>query len=242
MEKIKLIGSDPTWTVFTAAKLMRTNRVLLFLLLFGCSAVSAGAQALVDRDDNQSWNDLQLTVPMNKQFDFYMALTERFGKNISQVNDERLAIGFVYKPHKSWSFMPFYWNISARNSRNRFRTEHRLNLRIGYRFPFKSFGLSHRSTFERRLRRPQNSWRYRASLTFDKDIPKNIIPGAKFFITDEIFYDSLLKEFSRHRFTIGVTKTLTKKLSLDIYYMRQMDGLSRPGDLNVVGTSWKIRL
>lgn len=217
------------------------KKILLILALVGFNAGLADAQALVGKDDNQSWNDLQLTVPMSKQFDFYLSLTERFGSNISQVNDERFAIGFVYKPHKSWSFMPFYWNISARNSRNQFRTEHRLNLRIGYRFPFKSFGLSHRSTFERRLRRPQNSWRYRPSLTFEKDI-KNIIPAAKFYLTEEVFYDSLLKEFSRNRFTVGITRTLTKKLSLDIYYMRQNDGFSRPGDLNVIGTSWKVRL
>jgi hypothetical protein len=138
--------------------------------------------------------------------------------------------------------MPFYWNIEARNARGQFRRENRLSLRIGYRFPFKTFGLSHRSTFEYRFRHPLNSWRYRPSLTFDKDIPKNIIPKAKFYITEEVFYDSLLKEFSRNRLTLGITKTLTKKLALDIYYMRQNDGYTHPGDLNVIGTTWKLRM
>lgn len=211
----------------------------VFSTIFHCFT---NAQALVDHDDNQSWNDLQLTVAISKHFDFYTSITERFGKNVSQVNDSRFAVGFVYKPNKSWSFQPFYWNIEMRNARNQFRTEHRLNLRINYRFPFKSFGLSHRSTFEYRLRRPQNSWRYRPSLTFEKDLPKNFIPKAKFYITEEVFYDSILKKFSRNRFTLGVNKTLTKKLSLDLYYMRQNDGFSRPGDLNVIGTSWKVRL
>jgi hypothetical protein len=68
-------------------------------------------------------------------------------------------------------------------------------LRAVYRFPFKNFGLSHRSWFEYRLRRPLNSFRYRPSLTFDKAIPKNIIPGASVFVTEEVFYDSLLKDF-----------------------------------------------
>lgn len=212
-----------------------------FLLLSFCTGF-AKAQALVDHDDNQSWNDVQLTVAMSKHFDFYTSFTERFGKNVTQINDSRFAVGFVYKPNKSWSFQPFYWSIDARNSRNRFRLEHRLNLRITYKFPFKKFGLSHRSTFEYRIRRPQNSWRYRPSLTFEKNLPKSFIPKAKIFLTEEVFYDSILKKFSRNRFTVGVTKTLTKKLSLDVYYMRQNDGFSRPGDLNVIGTSWKIRL
>jgi Protein of unknown function (DUF2490) len=118
--------------------------------------------------------------------------------------------------------------------------EIRFNLRIGYKFPIKSFGLSHRSWFEYRIRNTGNSWRYRPSLTFEKDI--GFIPKAKFYVTEEPFYDSSLKKFSRNRFTVGINKTLTKKLSLEVYYMRQNDGFSRPGDLNVIGTSWKIKL
>jgi hypothetical protein len=217
------------------------KNIFFVLALFCFGALLANAQVITDDEDMQSWNDLQLTVPMTKKFDFYTALTMRFGKNVTRLNDGRFAIGFIYKPNKSWTVQPFYWFINARNARSQFRHEDRLNLRVGYRFPFKKFGLSHRSTFEYRLRAPQNSWRYRPSLTFEKDIPK-IIPKSKLYVTEEIFYDSLLKEFSRNRFTVGITRTLTKQLSLDLYYMRQNDGFTHPGDLNVVGTSWKIKL
>lgn len=215
--------------------------IFVLLIIIVCSGF-AEAQNFTDDEDAQSWNDLQLTVAMSKRVDFYTSITERFGKNITKVTDSRFAVGFVFKPDKKWSFMPFYWNIQARNARGQFRQEHRFSLRVGYRFPFKSFGLSHRSTFEYRLRKPQNSWRYRPSLTFEKDIPKSFLPKAKLFVTEEVFYDSSLKKFSRNRFTIGITKTLSKKLSLDLYYMRQNDGYAHPGDLNVIGTSWKVRL
>ncbi len=217
------------------------KNILLLFLYLALPISSVFAQTNQDSDDNQSWNDVQATVPMTKEFDFFLQGTWRFGKNITRLNDRRIAVGFVYKPNKSWSISPFYWNIVARNASGRFRQEHRLNLRIGYRFPFKKFGLSHRSGFEYRLRRPQNSWRYRPSLTFEKSIEK-IIPKSKFFITEEIFYDSILKKFSRNRFSVGITKTLSKNLSLDIYYLRQNDGFSRPGDLNVIGMSWKIKI
>jgi len=213
----------------------------LFFVLSSFSVLFADAQTVADEDDNQSWNDVQLTVPMTKEFDFYLAGTFRFGKNVTRLNDRRIAVGFIYKPNKSLSFQSFYSNIEARNANGRFRTEHRLNLRVGYRFPFKKFGLSHRSLFEYRLRSPRNSFRHRPSLTFEKDIPK-IIPKSKFFITEEIFYDSLLRKFSRNRLSVGITRTLTKNLSLDIFYLRQNDGFSRPGDLNVIGTSFKIKL
>ena len=218
------------------------RKIFLVLTVICSGVLFIDAQTITDDEDIQSWNDVQLTIPISKQFDFYTALTLRFGKNVTRLNDGRYAVGIVYKPSKSWSFQPFYWFIDARNSRSQFKAEHRLNLRVGYRFPFKRFGLSHRSAFEYRRRQPQNSFRYRPSLTFDKDIPKSIVPKAKFFISDEIFYDSILNKFSRNRFSIGITKTITKKLSLDLYYMRQNDGYSRPGDLNVIWTSWKIKL
>lgn len=218
------------------------GKIFLIAALIGFGALFADAQLITDDEDFQSWNDVQLTVPINERFDFYTALTLRFGKNVTRLNDGRYAVGFFYKPNKSLSFQPFYWFINARNSRSRFLREHRFNLRVTYRFPIKKFGLSHRSAFEYRRREPRNSFRWRPSLTFDKDIPKNIIPKAKFFVSDEVFYDSILNKFSRNRFSIGITKTLTKKLSLDLYYMRQNDGYTHPGDLNVIWASWKIKL
>jgi hypothetical protein len=210
------------------------------IILSAVFTANAQTPPLVAQDDFQYWNDVQLTVPISKKVDFVTQLTMRFGKNISRLNDGRFQFGFAYKPNKTWTIQPFYWFINARDSRGRFRHEDRFNLRIGYKFPIKSFGLSHRSWFEYRKRNTGNSWRYRPSLTFEKELPKQF--KAKFYVTEEVFYDSVLKKFSRNRFTVGINKTLSKKLSLDIFYMRQNDGFSRPGDLNVIGTAWKIKL
>jgi Protein of unknown function (DUF2490) len=217
-------------------------QILSIFTVLICSLVSVKAQTppLVNQDDFQSWNDVQLTVPLSKKVDFVTQFTMRFGKNVSRLNDGRFQFGFAYKPNKHWTIQPFYWFINARDSRGRSRTENRLNLRVVYKFPIKKFGLSHRSWFEYRIRTTGNSWRYRPSLTFEKDLPKKF--NAKVYFTEEPFYDSILKKFSRNRFTVGINKTLTKKLSLDIFYMRQNDGFSRPGDLHAIGTSWKIKL
>jgi len=217
-------------------------KITISLILIVFCAAFAGAQATVDRDDNQSWNDVQLTAPMTRQFDVVMTGTLRFGKNLTRVHETRIGIGFVFKPLKDLSFSPSYLYITSRNSSGRFRVENRLSVYGRYRLPIKSFGLSHRSLFEWRIRSPRSSWRYRPSLTFEKDIPKKFIDGAKFYVTEEVFYDSILNKFSRNRFSVGITKTLNKKLSLDVYYMRQNDGFSIPGDLNVIGTAWKFKL
>ncbi len=216
-----------------------------FVLLFvGFSVCSASAQSVqtVDDEDIQSWNDLQFTVPVTKKLDVYAAVTARFGSNVTRLTDYRFGAGVVYKPNKLWSLQPFYQNIRARNARGDYVIEHRLNLRAGYRFLFKKFGLLHRSAFERRYRPGRNSWRYRPSLTFEKDLPKNFVPKAKLFVTEEVFYDSILKKFSRNRFSIGITRPVTKTLSFDVYYMRQNDEFTRPGNLNVIGTGLRARL
>lgn len=217
---------------------------LIYVFAVICFGVcfAASQEVITDDEDIQSWNDVQLTAPLSKSVDFYTAVTMRFGKNVSRLNDGRFAIGFTWKPTKSLSFTPFYLNVQARNSRSQFRREDRLNLRATYRFPFKSFGLIHRSTYEYRMRAPENTWRYRAALNYEKDLPEKFIPKAKFFVGDEVFYDSATKKFSRNRFSIGVNKTLNKNLSVDVYYMRQNDGYSHPGDLNVIGTTWRVKM
>jgi hypothetical protein len=210
------------------------------LICFGVFLVNA--QTVTDDEDIQSWNDLQITSQISKKIDFYTVLTTRFGKNVTRFTEGRYGIGIIYKPNKAWSIQSFYLYINARNTRGIFQHEDRLNLRVGYQFPFKSFGLSHRSMIEYRIRQPRHSFRYRPALTLDRDIPKNLIANAKFYLTEEVFYDSILKKFSRNRFSAGITKTLSKKLSFDLYYMRQNDGYSQPGDLNVIGTNFKIKL
>jgi len=212
------------------------------MIAFLAAGSLAQAPTIQAHDDFQSWNDVHLTVPMSKHVDFYTRLTMRFGKNVSRLNDGRFAIGFILKPTRSLSITPFYWYINARNAVSQFRIENRLNLAVNYVFPIKRFGVSHRSTFERRLQQPVNSWRYRAQLTFEKKIPEKVIPKAKFFMSDEVFYDSVLNRFSRNRFAIGINRTINPHLSLDIYYMRQNDGFARPGDLNVIWTAWKIKV
>lgn len=220
---------------------MRKYFFYIFVLgIFFSASLSRDVRAQ-DDEDIQSWNDLQITVPVTKKVDFYTSVTLRLGNNITWLQDGRYAAGFTWKINKAWSVTPFYWYISARNASAHFRVEHRASLRIDYKFPFKTFGLSHRSTFERRYRAAGDTWRYRPSLKFEKELPKDWITAAKFYINEEPFYDSATKKFSRNRFTVGITKTFTKKFSLDLYYMRQNDGYSHPGDLNVMGTSWKVK-
>jgi len=220
------------------------TRVISAVFLLGMLAVAAASQTTTttNNGDLQLWNDVQLNIPVGKKCEFFTKGTFRFGKNISRLTDGRFSVGFIWKPTKALTISPYYWFVDARNTAGLFRVENQLNLSATYRRMFKGVGVSHRSTIERRFRFPQNSWRYRALLGFDKDISKRIIPTAKFFVTDEVFYDSTLRRFSRNRFSVGVTKTINKHAAVDIYYMRQSDSFTHPGDLNIIGMVWKFRI
>lgn len=218
--------------------LFRTFFSLLGLL----AALSLSVAAQSDDEDIQSFNDLQIGIGVSKRVDLVFLTTMRFGENLTRLNEARVGFGLAVKATDRITLSPNYQYIETRNSVGAFRTEHRYSLRGAYKFPVKKFGLSHRSTYEYRVRTSGNSWRYRPALIFEKEIPERLIPKAKFFIADEVFYVSTTRKFSRNRFSVGISKTINKHLTLDLYYLRQNDGDSHPGDLNVLGTSWKIHL
>jgi|CXWL01.1.fsa_nt_gi hypothetical protein len=219
------------------------SKLLLSIVVTAfCSAVILSQTTAQDDEDFQSWNDFSVTVPLNKRVDLSFNSTIRITNNISRFNEGRVGAGISVKLTKAFSIAPSYTYIEARNSSGRFRTENRYSLRGTYKFPTKGFGLSHRSTYEYRARSSGNSWRYRAALTFEKALPGKFLPKAKIIITEDAFYISTTRKFSRNRFSIGINKSVNSHLSVEVYYLRQNDGFSHPGDLNVLGTSWKIHL
>ncbi len=219
-----------------------TKFLLAVVITFALNAFADAQANLHDDEDLQSWNDVQFTIPLNERVDLLLQTTFRFGQNITKLTEARGGGGLSFKLTKALSVSPTYLYIESRNTAGLFRTEHRYSIRSTYKFPTKTFGLSHRSIYEYRVRSSGNTWRYRPSLTFEKTLPEKLIPKAKFFITEELFYVSTTRKFSRNRFSLGVSKTINRHLTLDIYYLRQNDGFSHPGDLNVLGTSWKVRL
>jgi Protein of unknown function (DUF2490) len=70
------------------------------------------------------------------------------------------------------------------------------------------------------------------------------INKAKFtgYVLDEVFYDWSLHDWVRNRFSIGASHAFNKHFTLEVYGMRQNDGRTRPGDVNIIGTVMRFRL
>ncbi len=208
----------------------------------GVGVASAQARALAPQDDTQVWNDVQVSVPLNKQVDFVLNGTLRVGRDVSHLVDRRIGAGFLFKAGKYLTFYPSFLNIVTRPIENRKGNETRLSFAATARLPLGKFALSDRNLFQRRLRYSQgNSTQYRNRLQIERPLEFGKMQ-LRIFASDEVFYDWSMDDWVRNRFAIGGSKPFTKQLTGELYYLRQNDGRSRPGDLHVIGTALRVRL
>ena len=216
-------------------------RLILLLLSFLClSVVQAAAQ--VDHSDDQEWNEAQLAIPLTSTIDFNVLGTLRFGRNITRPVYERLGLGATFRFGTHFSVSPNYSYIATQPLKDRRVWESRLSLPATLRFSAGEFRISDGNVFEHRIRNPGgNSNRYRNKFQVEHPL------GTKdwrlsWFVADEVFYDWAVDRWVRNRFSIGAIKVYDKHFTQDLYYLRQNDGVSVPGDLNVIGTTLRVRL
>lgn len=223
---------------------MRNVRLLWSLLIpvLLTLATSALAQTAVDQTDTQQWNDVIFSVPITKQIDFNMQGTLRLGRDISHPVDERVGVGATFRIGKHLSLLPFYLRIETQPFEGRKAHEDRLNFAATLRFEKNKFRFSDRNLLERRYRRPGgDSTRYRNRFQVEHPVGPD---GMKLsvFVSDEVFYDWLVDDWVRNRIAAGLIKPLNNNITLELYYLRQNDGRSLPGDLHVIGTTWRVKL
>jgi hypothetical protein len=218
--------------------------IVLLSTIFLCMAghSSAQAQTPVPKADTQSWNDVQLTVPLNNKVDFLIQGTLRIGGNLTTAVDERWGFGFNYKAWKYITLNELYFHREAKPPHGRQEHEDRLTLGATLRVPVKKFTLIDRNWFERRWRSPQvEAWRYRNRIQLEHPFKIN---KAKFtwFVSEEPFYDWSQHDWVRNRFGVGASHVFNKHFTGDLYVMRQNDGRTRPGDVNIIGTVLRFRM
>ena len=196
----------------------------------------------LDETDNQFWSDYQIAAPVTKNFDFNILGTFRIGRDISHPIDERIGAGFTFRLGSHVTISPNYVHIGMQPFAGRRIWENRLTLPVTLRFNAGDFRISDRNQLEHRMRNSglkTNRYRNRFQVEHpigDKDWQLSL------FVADEVFYDWFVNRWVRNRFSVGAIKVFNKHLTQDLYYLRQNDGVSLPGDLHVLGTSLRFRL
>jgi hypothetical protein len=217
---------------------MTVIRVICVSLLL---VIPVSGQSFLDQTDNQQWTDVQLAIPVTTQFDFNLLGTLRIGRDISHPIDERVGAGFTFKV-SNVTISPYYLHIGMQPFAGRRVWENRLVLPVQIRFNLGDFRLSDRNQFERRLRNNGvKTARYRNRLQVERPVGPDGL-ALSLFVADEVFYDWSVDRWVRNRFSVGGIKVFNKHFTQDFYYLRQNDGVSIPGDLNVIGTTLRFRL
>lgn len=220
----------------------KTKRISIFLLVFVfASGTFAQNAESPPREDVQNWNEVELSVPLGKKVDLNFFGELRLGRNITHFVSERAGFGLSFKPNKYLSVEPTYKRIAGQSFAGKTSYENRLSLGATVSLPLGKFTVSDRNLVDRRLRSSGNTTQYRNRLKVEHPFS---VKRMKFnaFAANEVFYDSVERAWIRNRFSIGVSRKFSERYAGEIYYLRQNDGFSRPGDLNVIGTKLKVRL
>jgi len=212
---------------------------LVFLLTL---TTPASSQTALDQTDTQQWNDVFIAVPITKQVDFNVLGTLRIGRDISHTVDERFGIGATFRIGQHVTLVPAYLHIETQPFEGIRLHEERLNLAAILRYEANQFRFSDRNLLERRFRRPGiNSTRYRNRFQVEHPVGPDKMK-LSVFVSEEVFYDWSVDDWVRNRVAAGIIKPLNKNLTLELYYLRQNDGRALPGDVHVIGTTWRIKL
>ncbi|PYS26711.1 MAG: hypothetical protein DMF75_21715 [Acidobacteria bacterium] len=193
--------------------------MLAFSALFIANATAQSQSSPAPRGDNQFWSETQLSVPINNRADLVLLGFARFGRNVSRPVNERVGAGILVRCGKYLTLLPSYLYVASQPTSINHSTEHRITLEATPKFPIRSFVVSDRNRVEFHFHSPSpNFVQYRNRMQIEHALPLHDLHG---FVADEVFYDSA---------------------TLEIYYVRQNDGHSHPGDINALGSTFKIRL
>lgn len=72
----------------------------VLLLDIGNSWAMAQTDSGERQSDNQSWNDVQISVPLNKRVDLIVGGTLRFGDNVKFLVTKMGSVGLAFKVNK----------------------------------------------------------------------------------------------------------------------------------------------
>ena len=244
-------SSEEIFRFVTLSILQIARRLIRFVLLhLALAAVGIGAIAALccaqsaspPRGDNQVWTDTQLAIPLNKTTDFVLIGIVRFGRNVSRPVNERIGAGISTKLGKYLTVFPFYLHIAAQPTSTNHNTEERITFEATAKFPVRKFTITDRNRIEFHFHSPPpNFTQYRNRLMISHAIR---LWHTEFegFAADEVFYDSIANAWIRNRFYLGGGKKINPHFALELYYVRQNDSHSHPGDIHALGIGLKFRL
>lgn len=226
---------------------MRLSLIVVIILL--CSAAAFSQFAPLD-SQFQSWNEVQLIVPLarakdarGKTIDKVTATfsgTLRIGRSNLDFLDNRAGATLDFRANKYVSLSTAILYRKDELVKNTRRYETRFGVGATFSKTWRNFTVRDRNMFERRVRSGRSDLNlYRQRIQLNYPIKFNEKELFAPFISEEGYYDLGSKTWIQNEFYAGITRRLNQKTSIDIAYIRSD---SRPVNVNGISLNLKIRL
>jgi len=186
--------------------------------------------------DFQAWTSFEATHPLSEKTDYFIGAGLRYGNDQGHLSYRRITTGFAFHWHRHFTLQPYYQYSVSDSFSGLLTPENRLALAITVSVPWRRWRLSDRNRGERRFLVNGQAWRYRNRVEFRRPIAI-VREQLSVFAWDEVYYSSRVGRWYRNRLALGAGRRLTREISIDLFYVHQNDGYSRPGNLNGVGMS-----
>jgi len=223
-----------------------------FRLTVLCGVLLLGAVSGISQDRPsvfQSWNEVQLIVPVVRSTDAAGKKTNkitavfsgiaRFGRDVD-LTDGRLGLEFDFRANKYLTFV-----TSALYRRDEIvehvpHYETRLAAGATLSAAWKQVSFRDRNLYERRVRSGRNDinvyrQRFQVSVPLKHDGKTLFSP----FLSEEAFYDFHANRFNNNELFLGITRRLRPGTDLDIAYIRND---MAPANANGLSLALKITL
>jgi len=200
------------------------RHIFSVLLLFSASLLVAQSDF---EDDAALWLNFYFEKKLTDNLDAHVEFKNRFNNNVSDYGLGALFGGFSYEINKYIKAEAEYGWGKTRNINGTYSNRHRGNLSLTFKKKFGAFSVSYRNLVQIRMRDIYNSengtvpvYMNRNKLTLKYEINKRITAYAY----EELylpFYQVRNKGLSRSRSAAGIEYVMTKKITLEGYFLLQ---------------------
>lgn len=223
------------------------SKIKIFLLIV---FALAGASATFSQSVFQSWNEVQLIVPLVRSKDSdgkninrvtaTFSGIARFGRKDVELVDGRTGVMLDFRVNKHLSFLSGVLYRKDELTKNAPHNETRLDLGVNFSTTLNKFSIRDRNLFERRFRNGRaDTSLYRNRLQISHPIKRDGKVLFSPFISEEVYYDITNSAWVQNEFYAGISRSLNKRTVLDIAYIRND---SKPVNVNGLSLSLKITL
>ncbi|MDQ6787425.1 MAG: DUF2490 domain-containing protein [Acidobacteriota bacterium] len=225
-------------------------RLLIILAVIFLCAPAAFAQTAPLPSRFQSWNEVQLILPLvrdkdakGKNIDKVTATFSgilRIGRSNLDFLDNRISTTLDFRVNKYVSLLTAVLYRKDELVKNTRRYETRLDFGATISDTIHKFSFRDRNEFEHRFRNGRidtNLYRQRIQVSHPVKFNKKELFSP--FISEEGYYDLQAKTWIQNEVFAGITRRLNPRTSLDIAYIRND---SRPTNVNGISLNLKIKL